>query len=143
MSVHIYKSTSLDLNKLVASLTKYYEEEHFEVQHTTDQEQGRSLVQIKKAGALRTIAGLGKALGIHIQQAEDGLQVKVAIEDWAWKLSAQGLESLLLPILSLPVFLGSIDEVHFAHKVLDEVDRLVHEQDPSVEIERNHAVTIQ
>jgi hypothetical protein len=32
---------------------------------------------------------------------------------------------------------GSLEEIHFAHKVLDEVDRLVREQLPNVEIEHH------
>ncbi len=137
MSVHYYNNTNLDMNKIAEGLVHQYEHEHFEVQHLVDQNHG--LVQLKKSGVVRALTGFGKAITIRMQQEEGGLRARVSIEDWADKLAAEGITFVFISMLGgVPAIIGSIDEVHLAHKVMDEVDRLVREQDPIIEIERHH-----
>jgi hypothetical protein len=142
MSIHFYRSTSLDMNKIAEGLLHNYSEQHFEVQHLVDQNHG--FVQIKKGGVVRAVTGFGKAITIRMQQVDGGLRVRVAIEDWVEKLAAEGIAVLFVAIITgIPAIIGSIDEVHLAHTVMGEVDRLVLEQDAGVEIERHYAGSIQ
>jgi hypothetical protein len=137
MTQHFYKNTNLDMNKIVEELRHKYEQEHFQVQHVVDQNHG--IVQIKKSGVVRAATGFGKAITVRMQQEEGGLRARVGVEDWVAKLAAAGIAGILLPLITMaPAIIGSIDEAHFAQKVMDEVDHLVLEQAPGIEIERHH-----
>jgi hypothetical protein len=138
MSLHFYRtSTNLNIDRITAELTEHYMTQHFQTQHLV--EPGLGFVQIRKQGVVRTALGFGKAITIRLQQVEGGLKAQASIEDWAEKLGAGALTILFLSIAGGAVLalVGSLEEIHFAHKVLDEVDRLVREQIPSIEIEHH------
>lgn len=131
-----YKNTNLDIRRISESLVDYYKKEDFEVQHVIDQNE--AMVEIRKTGVVRAITGFGKVLQIRMQQEETGLLVQVNREDKFSKVVAMSLPSLVLgPIAMVPAMVGTLDEGHFVHTVLDEVDQLVREQDPNIEIEHN------
>ncbi len=135
--IHFYKNTNLDIRRISESLVDYYKKKDFEVQHILDQ--AAAMVEIKKTGVLRAMAGWGKVLQIRMQQEEAGLLVQVKREDKLSKFVALDLSLVVLgPIAMAPALVGTLDERHLIHTILEEVDRLVREQDPNIEIEHNN-----
>jgi hypothetical protein len=120
-----YTGVSLNMHQIAEGLKTRYTAEKFDVEQIVDDKQG--LVQIKKEGFLRTITGLGKALAVHMDQIEEGLHVTVGIQD---KLSKLVVADLASPVTAL---VGAADEAHLAHKIMDEVDKLIRQQDPNVQ----------
>jgi hypothetical protein len=136
MSIHFYKNASLDISKIADSLVNLYSKEHFETQQLVEQDRG--FVQLKKESVLRAVTGFGKAITIRMQRMDRGLHVQVSMEDWAAKLAAEGITFLFVSMIGgISAVIGTADEIHLAHKVLDEVDQLVREQDPTIEIEHH------
>lgn len=136
MSMHFYKNASLDINKIAEGLVNLYSNEQFETQQLVEQDRG--VVQLKKESVLRSVTGFGKAITVRMQRIDGGLHVHVSMEDWAAKLAAEGITIFFVSLLGgLSAVIGTADEIHLVHKVLDEVDHLVREQDPNIEIEHN------
>ncbi|HEV2660058.1 MAG TPA: hypothetical protein VGU68_05620 [Ktedonobacteraceae bacterium] len=112
MLTRFYQTSSLDVQRLAQSLG--------------DAQQ--MIVQIKKESAIRFLMGLNKAIGVPIEHLADGYLVKVGAQDWIDKAVVA-----INPCTSVGGLIGAIDQNKIVHRVMDAIDRLIHEHHPEVQ----------
>jgi len=102
MDNRFYPGVECDPPRLVAELQQLFEKETYEVQ--TMQVSRTSVVQARKSGTLRDIAGLSSALTVKITPERGGTRVEIGMQKWFDKAAVAAVAIILQPwLLALPV----------------------------------------
>jgi hypothetical protein len=99
MSAKYYKGRNIDLIKLKNVIENYFKSKEFETQSKSGDID--HIVQARKTGVLRSIAGASRALTITISGESNEFSVSIAEGKWANNLAAVGIGAILTMGISL------------------------------------------
>jgi hypothetical protein len=131
METRFYQTQDLDLQGIAQALVLEYQAQGYEAQHFGSLEQ--VTIQLKKEGTLRAITGFNKALGISLQRLSGGTLVRVGAQDWVDQIAVGAVGLVLHPLL-ITAAIGAMSQQNVVHHVLDSLDRLVRQQQPTAQM---------
>ena len=120
MDSRFYPGVEADVARLQAELRKLFEtDEAFEVQAM--QVASTAVIQARKSGTLRDLAGLSAALTIKITPEHGGTRVEMGMQKWFDKAAVAAVAYLVFPaLLALPA-LG----FYWQHKLTEDAWKVI------------------
>ena len=101
MDNRFYPGVEADPPRLAAELQQLFDKEAYEVQSM--QVSRTSVIQARKSGTLRDIAGLSSALTVKITPEQGGTRVEIGMQKWFDKAAVAAVAIILQPwLLALP-----------------------------------------
>ncbi len=133
MDARFYKSDSLNIERLATDLEQFFRGQGYVVQHVGNNDQ--MMVQLKKGSDFEAVLGMQAALTVTIQRNSGGITVAVGQQKWVDK-AAVGVAGFAIPVLWPLLFtagFGAFRQVNLANQVMNVVDGLVHQQQPTAQ----------
>jgi hypothetical protein len=120
MESRFYPGVEADMARLQGELRRLFEtDEAFEVQ--TMQVASTAVIQARKGGTLRELAGLSSALTIKVTPEHGGTRVEIGMQKWFDKAAIAAVAYLVFPaLLALPA-LG----LYWQHKLGEDAWRVI------------------
>ncbi len=131
MDTRFYHSQELDLQRIAQAIVLEYQAKGFEARQFGNTDVVN--IQLKKESTLRTITGLGKALGISLQRANQGTFVQVGAQDWTDQIAVGAIGLVLHPLL-ITAAVGALTQNNVVHDIIRSIDYQVQQQQPGVAV---------
>lgn len=128
METRFYETQGLDLPLIAQALVREYQAKGYEAHSFGNAEQVN--VQLRKESTLRSITGFNKALGIVLERTHNGILLKVGAQDWLDQAGVGAVGLIVHPLL-VTAAAGAITQRNVVHDVLNDVDGLIRQQQPT------------
>jgi len=130
METRFYPTQALEFQSIGQALVFEYQAKGYQAQQFGNPD--HITVQLKKEDALRTITGFKKVLGVSFQRTNGGTLIQVGAQDWTDQIAVGAVGLVLHPLL-VTAAIGAVSQNNALHELLNSIDNLVHQQQPSVQ----------
>ena len=131
MDARFYTTDALDITRLATDLENLYRSQGYHTQQISNSDQ--VMVQLKKGGDIESLLGMQASLSVTLQRTGGGVMVATGQQKWIDK-AAVGVAGIAIPPLwplLLTAGFGAFRQASLATQVLNIIDGLIHQQQPS------------
>ncbi len=135
MTTRFYYDPRINVESIAAELEHMFVRQGYQVQHFGNIDQ--MSVQMKKGGDLVAIIGMQTALTVTMTRSPKGTLAMIGQQKWVDKAVVGAVGLVAAPVLwplAITAGVGAIQQANLGNQVMNAVDMLVRQQNPSVQV---------